>query len=185
MATQTLQNRPGRDSATAWLLQVQIRHVTASDLPALEWGGEFAHFRRVYADAYQRMVDGKSLLWVADLPGTGIIGQVFIQLTCDREELADGIRRAYLYSFRIQPTYRRAGLGTRVMQVVEADLVMRGFEFVTLNVAKTNTDALRLYYRHGYRIVAPEPGVWNYPDQYGVWHRVEEPAWRMEKKLID
>ena len=75
------------------------------------------------------------------------------------------------------------GLGTRIMQVVEEDLRQRGFEYVTLNVAKTNVDAQRLYYRHGYIVVAPESGIWNYPDQYGVWHRVEEPAWCMEKKL--
>src|SRR5512142_2058842 len=121
MVTQTVQNQPDLDVNNQWVSQVQIRAATAADLPGLEWDGEFSHFRRVYADAYQRMVDGKSILWVADLPGTGIIGQVFIQLTCDREELADGFCRAYLYSFRIRPPYRRAGLGTRVMQVVERD----------------------------------------------------------------
>ena len=183
MATQTLQNRYDLDLAGDWVSQVKIRQATASDLPALEWDGEFSHFRRVYADAFQRMANGKSVMWVADLPGMGIIGQVFIQLTCDRQELADGIQRAYLYSFRVRSGYRQAGLGTRIMQVVEEDLRQRGFEYVTLNVAKTNVDAQRLYYRHGYIVVAPESGIWNYPDQYGVWHRVEEPAWCMEKKL--
>jgi ribosomal protein S18 acetylase RimI-like enzyme len=183
MATQTIQNKPDLDIPPQWVSQVQIRPATLADLPGLEWDGEYSHFRRVYADAYQRMVDGKSVLWVADLPGTGIIGQVFIQLNCDRGELADGLDRAYFYSFRIRPAYRRAGLGTRIMQVVEKDLIQRGFRTVTLNVAKDNFDAQRLYLRHGYRIVAPEPGIWNYPDQYGIWHRVEEPAWRMEKEL--
>ena len=37
--------------------------------------------------------------------------------------------------------------------------------------------------RRGYYVVAPEPGIWSYPDEKGVWHRVEEPAWRMEKKI--
>ncbi len=183
MATQTIQNQPDLDVNHQWLARVQVRQMTAADLPDLEWDGEFSHFRRVYADAYQRMMDGKSVLWVADLPGAGIIGQVFIQLTCDREELADGSCRAYFYSFRIKAAFRNAGLGTRIMQVVETDLIQRGFNYVTLYVARTNDDAQRLYVRHGYRIVAPEPGIWNYPDQYGIWHRVEEPAWRMEKKL--
>ncbi len=184
MATQTIHHQPDLDVTPQWVSQVQIRHATAADLPGLEWDGEFSHFRRVYAEAFQRMVDGKSILWVADLPATGIIGQVFIQLTCDREELADGAGRAYFYSFRIRPLYRRAGLGTRIIRIVENDLIQRGFKYVTLNVAKTNIDAQRLYFRYGYRIVAPEPGIWNYPDQYGIWHRVEEPAWRMEKKLV-
>ncbi len=183
MATQTLQKRFDPGLTEDWVSRVKIRPVVASDLPALEWDGEFSHFRRVYADAFQRMANGKTIMWVADLPGTGIIGQVFIQLTCDRDELADGVHRAYLYSFRIRSAYRQAGLGTRIMQVVEKDLVQRGFEYVTLNVAKANVDAQRLYFRHGYYVVASEAGIWNYPDQYGVWHRVEEPAWRMEKKL--
>ena len=96
MATQTLQKRYAPGLQENWVSRVNIRSANASDLPALEWDGEFAHFRRVYADAFQRMANGKTIIWVADLPGTGIIGQVFIQLTCDREELADGMRRAYL-----------------------------------------------------------------------------------------
>lgn len=161
-----------------------VRHVVSDDLPKMEWEGEYTHFRRVYADAYQRMLRGYSLLWVAELPPVGLIGQVFIQLTCDRHELADGIERAYLYSFRVRPEYRGLGIGTKVMEVVEDDLRERGFYAITLNVARDNTRAQQLYVRRGYRVVAPEPGVWSYPDDKGIWHRVEEPAWRMEKVLV-
>ncbi len=166
-----------------WLEQVIVRPITEADLPDMEWDGEFAHFRRVYAEAYQRMLRGYTVLWVADLPGTGLIGQVFIQLVCDRPELADGDERAYLYSFRVRETFRGQGLGTLIMDVVEDDLRMRGFQYVTLNVARDNPRAQQLYLRHGYRVVAPEPGVWSYPDEKGIWHQVEEPAWRMEKYL--
>lgn len=171
------------DQAAAWLSVVKIRHLEIADLPGLEWDGEYAHFRRVYAEAYQRMERGLAVHWVADLPGHGIIGQVFIQLCCDRLELADGIRRAYLYSFRIRPAFRNQGLGTMMMNVIENDLRARGFNLVTLNVAKDNPSAQRLYRRLGYRVVAHEPGFWTYQDQYGEWHQVEEPAWRMEKKI--
>ena len=77
-----------------WVNQTIIRHVLQKDLPALEWGGEFAHFRRVYADAYNRALQGLSVLWLAELQPYGILGQVFIQLTCQRPELADGCERA-------------------------------------------------------------------------------------------
>ncbi|HZW02367.1 MAG TPA: GNAT family N-acetyltransferase, partial [Anaerolineaceae bacterium] len=113
------------------------------------------------------------------------IGQVFIQLICDRPELADGHRRAYLYSFRIRETYQNQGLGTRMLRHLEDDLHRRGFRAVTLNVAKDNPRALRLYEREGFTIVAHEPGEWSYPDHNGVWQRVVEPAWRMEKALDD
>ena len=68
-----------------------------------------------------------------------------------------------------------------MMQVVEADLRSRGFHWVTLNVARDNIRARDLYERIGYHVVAPEPGIWSYPDHNGVWHTIEEPAWRMEK----
>lgn len=149
----------------------------------MEWGGELKHFRRVYAEAYHHMVRGHSILWLAEHRGTGLIGQVFIQLICDRHELADGRDRAYLYSFRVRESYRGRGVGTRMMDVVEDDLAERGFQMVTLNVARDNPRAQQLYVRRGYRVVAPEPGIWSYPDENGVWHRMEEPAWRMEKHL--
>lgn len=168
---------------STWLFQVQIRVVQEQDLPGLEWDGEYTHFRRLYADAFERARLGRSVLWIAELPGKGVIGQVFIQLICDRPELADGIQRAYLYAFRVRREYRSQGLGTRIMDVVEADLKHRGFRWVTLNVARENLRARKLYERQGYWVVAPEPGQWSYPDEKGVWHTVEEPAWRMEKTL--
>ncbi len=162
---------------------VVVRQMVAEDLPELEWDGEYTHFRRVYADAFQRMRRGLSILWVAELPDHGLVGQVFIQLMCDRPELADGVERAYFYSFRVRECYRNQGIGSLIMDVVEADLRQRGFAYMTLNVARDNPRAQQLYLRRGFHVVAPEPGVWSYPDEKGVWHRVEEPAWRMEKQL--
>jgi ribosomal protein S18 acetylase RimI-like enzyme len=172
-----------QNSPAAWLNQVIVRIVNEADLPGMEWDGEFTHFRRVYAEAFQRMLRGYTVLWVAELPGFGLVGQVFIQLVCDRAELADGKDRAYLYSFRVRNSFRSHGLGTLIMDVVEDDLRLRGFQYVTLNVARDNPRAQQLYLRRGYRVVAPEPGIWSYPDENGMWHQVEEPAWRMEKVL--
>jgi ribosomal protein S18 acetylase RimI-like enzyme len=165
------------------LEDVVIRPARKSDLPALEWDGEFRHFRSVYANAYERMVNGTCMIWIAELPMTGLIGQVFLQLVSDRPELSDGWQRAYLYSFRIKPQYRNNGLGTSMVEVVESFLRVRQFSRVTLNVAKDNLSAIRLYKRLNYQIVAEEPGIWSYPDDEGKWHTIVEPSWRMEKLL--
>ncbi len=165
-----------------WLSQVKIRYLEEEDLPGLEWEGEFHHFRRVYAEAYKRHQAGLSVLWVAELNGI-MIGQVFIQLICDRPELANGEDRAYLYSFRVRPEYRSMGIGARMMEAVEDDLRERGFQWTTLNVARENRRAQRLYLRQGYRISAPEAGQWSYQDEAGMWHHMVEPAWRMQKRL--
>jgi ribosomal protein S18 acetylase RimI-like enzyme len=69
------------------------------------------------------------------------------------------------------------------MKTAEEDLRTRGFTQVTLNVGRENLQALHLYERLGYKIVAPEPGIWSYQDHEGKDHQVNEPSWRMEKEL--
>ncbi|HOW92157.1 MAG TPA: GNAT family N-acetyltransferase [Anaerolineaceae bacterium] len=160
-----------------------IRPMSADDLPGLEWNGEYTHFRNVYKAVYKRITHGTAEAWVAESPLHGIVGQVFLQLESDRAELADGWNRAYLYSFRIKPAYRNRGLGTKMMEILENYLISRHFNRLTLNVARDNLDAIRLYKRLGFQIVAEEPGVWSYIDHKGKWQTVEEPSWRMEKQI--
>ncbi|MBP8857971.1 MAG: hypothetical protein KBG60_08115, partial [Anaerolineaceae bacterium] len=69
-----------------FLSQLVIRPLEESDLPALEWNGEFKHFRKVYENAYRRMQTGKLAAWVVTLPEEGVIGQIFVQYICDRPE---------------------------------------------------------------------------------------------------
>lgn len=165
------------------LTMVKVRPVTAQDLPALEWDGEYTHFRRLYAEAYRRVVSGEAIMWMAELPEVGIIGQVFIHLRSERTELADGKHRAYLYGFRVRSQYQNLGVGTHMMKVVESDLEARGFRSVVLNVARDNPDAMRLYQRLGFRIIGADPGRWSYIDHMGKRVDVVEPAWRMQKNL--
>lgn len=173
-----------RPTQLEWLSLVVIRHLDSSDLPELEWGGEYVHFRRLFQDAYEYAQQGRSILWVADLSEKGVIGQLFIQLFSGRRELADGHNRAYIYGFRIKPAYRRAGLGQRMMEIAEQELISLGYQIVTLNVGQNNPDARRLYEKLGYKVVAGEPGRWSYIDHQGNRREVDEPAWRMEKRLF-
>ncbi len=167
----------------SFLSSVTIRYATRADLLALEWNGEYSHFRRLYRGIYQSSLEGKAVLWVAELKGVGIIGQLFVQLISVRQDLADGIQRAYIYGFRIMPAYRGHGLGTRMLRVAEEDLLKRGYRWVVLNVGRENVEARQLYERLGYRVVAAEPGRWSYLDDKGMLREVNEPAWRMEKEL--
>lgn len=166
-----------------WINNVIIRHLIFSDLPQLEWNGEYQHLRQVYLNAYKNRNQGKNILWVADLPKIGVIGQVFIQLNSIRKDLADGFFSAYLFAFRIKPEYRNAGLGTRIFSVVETDLIRRNFKEITLNVAKINEPAIRLYERLGFVISGSEPGEWSYRDHHNKLQKVCEPAWKMIKSI--
>ena len=162
---------------------ITIRPLVKADLRALEWEGEYQHFRNLFNDMYEKIQTGISRAWVVVNEENYMIGQVFLQLRSDRLELADGWNRAYLYSLRIRPQYRNKGIGGRMLQLVDDFLVTGGFTRVTLNVARDNLAAIRLYHRHGYKIVAEEPGIWSYPDDEGLWQTINEPSWRMEKIL--
>ena len=166
-----------------WLADIQYRTLVKDDLPALEWDGEYAHFRRLYREIYRSACQGRALMWVVTLPDKGLIGQVFVQLTSQRLELADGSSRAYIYGFRVKEAYRSAGVGSRLLQVVEADLGQRGFQQISLNVGQANDAARRFYERHGYQVVGAEAGRWHYLDEQGRRQEVHEPAWRMEKRF--
>jgi len=162
---------------------VKFRHAERKDLLALEWEGEFTHFRKLYRDVFHNAQAGEAIVWVAEHSGVKIIGQMFVQLDSMRSELANGKVCAYIYGFRIRRQFRSMGIGTRLLQIAEADLFARGYRKINLNVNRDNDDARRLYRRLGYRVVAAESGRWSYIDHQGRLRQVHEPAWRMEKSI--
>lgn len=167
----------------AWVDRLCFRFAEEDDLEAMEWGGEYRRYRRLYRDIWNNSLYGNALLWVVEVSGVGLIGQLFVQVSSGRRELADGKTRAYIYGFRIMPQYRGFGVGSRLMSLVEQDLYRRGFRTISLNVNRDNPKAKRLYERLGYRVVASEPGKWSYVDDRGVRRHVHEPAWRMQKTI--
>ena len=162
---------------------VCIRQANKDDLMRLEWDGEFTHFRRLYAETYMMVEQGKAVIWIAEVDADGLIGQCFVSLHGNRPELADGVIRAYIYGFRIRPEHRNHGVGTQIMYTVEEDLSKRGFRQVTLNVGKDNHNARRFYDRLGYNIIGSDPGRWSYIDNKGKRRDMHEPAWRMRKTM--
>jgi ribosomal protein S18 acetylase RimI-like enzyme len=160
-----------------------VRQASKKDLSALEWDGEYTHFRRLYEDTYLMVEQGAALIWVAEVNGTGLIGQCFVSLKRNRPELADGLERAYIYGFRVKPQYRNLGVGTQMMATIEDDLRERHFHQVTLNVGQENHKARRFYERLGYILVGTDPGYWSYIDDKGKRIDMHEPAWRMKKDL--
>jgi len=160
-----------------------IRQVEKADLPALEWGNAYLKYRRMFASLYRNAQTGKTLMWIIETPQHEIIGQAFVMLKSSERNAADGTSRAYIFALRVKTAWRNMGIGTHLMHFVEDDLCNRGYKYVTLNVAKDNPDALRLYERLGYQITGSRPGIWSYKDHEGKVQYVEEPAWRMRKRL--
>jgi ribosomal protein S18 acetylase RimI-like enzyme len=170
-------------SLNNWLSKVKIRQARQEDLVKLEWNGELTHYRRLFVEVFRYAINGDAIMWLAELDEHNIVGQVFVQINSQRWELADGYGRAYVYGFRVKDDYRNQGLGSMMMDFVEADLIERGFNIISLNVSQDNEGARRLYERLGYSVIAPDPGRWSYIDDKGQIRHVQEPAWRMQKKL--
>ena len=162
---------------------MRFRLAVEADLREMEWEGRYKRYRRVYKEVYQRASRGLALMWVAEMPAFGLVGQAFVQLKMRDRTCANGISRAYIHSFRVRPSLRSRGIGTALMAHIEQDLKARGFQEVTLNVAEDNPGGLRLYERLGYQIIKKIPGTWSYYDDRGKLQHVSEPGFRLMKAL--
>ncbi|MEJ2757651.1 MAG: GNAT family N-acetyltransferase, partial [Anaerolineales bacterium] len=165
------------------LANMRIRRAVEDDLREMEWEGRYKRYRRVYQEVFDRMLEGQAVMWVVELPSFGLIGQAFVQFKMHDSSSANGTTRAYMHSFRVRPGMRNQGVGTALMNYIEADLVQRGFQELTLNVAEDNPDAIRLYQRLGYSILKRISGRWSYFDNNGKLQQVAEPGYRLVKNL--
>ncbi|MEK6256027.1 MAG: GNAT family N-acetyltransferase [Chloroflexota bacterium] len=175
---------PSSTTQSGWLNNLEIRHLTSDDLVALEWDGEYTHFRRVYNQVYNRMRNGLALMWGADLQQVGLIGQAFVQFNrSSSPSIPNKSESAYIHSFRVKSSYRRMGIGSAIMDNIEGDLILRGYQSVSLNVSISNFSARSFYSHRGYSILESDPGEWSYYDDKGILRHMHEPGWRMSKDL--
>jgi ribosomal protein S18 acetylase RimI-like enzyme len=166
-------------------VEYRIRTLEEADLSALEWDGEYVRFRNLFRQAYEEMRGGVRLILILEhLQPPSVIGQIFIQWNSADPRLADGFARGYLYALRVKPEYRGRGLGTRLLQAAEQELLDRRMQAASIGVEKSNLRARALYERLGYRLIGEDPGRWSYIDHMGMKQNVSEPAWLMEKTLV-
>ncbi len=163
-------------------VEIVVREATPKDLPALEWDGEYRHYRRLFARAMEEAANGRRILLLAEIGGD-LAGQIFVQLTTRSAFASRGVRSAYLYAFRVKRANRSQGIGSQLLREAESRLAALGFERCVISVARTNRAARRLYERHGYQVFAEDSGEWSYVDHQGVVRNVSEPAYVLEKQL--
>lgn len=163
-------------------LEAFIRPAQEDDLPALEWGGEYRRYRRLYQRAMLEANQGRRALFVVEVGGE-IVGQIFVQFGYNRPELNDKSSTGYIQSFRIKPAFRNLGIGTRLIHQAEDVLRDRKFHRAVVAVAQENRAARRLYKRLGYTVFAEDPGQWSYVDDHGQLQYVSEPAYLLQKQL--
>jgi ribosomal protein S18 acetylase RimI-like enzyme len=159
-----------------------VRQATESDLEALEWEGEYTHFRPAYSFAMAETKRGRRLMLVAEQDQT-IIGQIFVQFEITASMGQGNGPAAYFYAFRVKPSHQNQGVGTRLLQEAEDRCRSRGLKRLLISVAKSNRPARRLYERFGFEHVDDDPGRWSYVDHEGQTRKVVEPSLVFEKQL--
>lgn len=163
-------------------LTLALRQLVKDDLKKLEWYGQYRHFRHIFQRSYREQLKGKRYLLVADCAAFPV-GRLFIRFNSSNPLIADGDRRAYLYSFQVMEMFRGKGIGTRLIQQAETILKQNHYQEASIAVAKDNAGALRLYRRHQYHVFGEDEGRWRYMDHRGRLRQVHEPCWLLAKRL--
>lgn len=157
-----------------------VRDVRATDLPALEWFGSYAHIRRMEEDNFRDVQAGAKLWLVAEV-NRFPVGHLKVNLRV--EDPLRGNPRGYIFALRILEPFQGLGIGTLLIRAAEKALRLRGFRYASIAVAKDNPRARRLYERLDYSIYREEVGRWQYVDLEGRLHRMEESEYLMDKPL--
>jgi [ribosomal protein S18]-alanine N-acetyltransferase len=71
----------------------------------------------------------------------------------------------HINTLAVAPAARRRGLATALLRHVMADAAASGATKATLEVRASNTAALALYGRHGFRVAATRPGYYVKPPE--------------------
>ncbi|HJS97050.1 MAG TPA: GNAT family N-acetyltransferase [Solirubrobacteraceae bacterium] len=80
----------------------------------------------------------------------GIVGYAFVRLDEGSDDTFRlGERHAELYSLSVGPAWRGRGIGTLLLDFVDAELASRGIRDLIISVMVGNSGAQRLYERRG------------------------------------
>jgi ribosomal protein S18 acetylase RimI-like enzyme len=165
-------------------LPVSIRHANRDDLRNLEWNEEMWSYRELFEQAYNDSLQNRRLMLIADVNGHAL-GRLFVQLCPGNFYYADGISRGYMYSFSVIAYLQGCGIGTRLIQVAETELRVRGFQWATIAVSVENPRARGLYERLGYEVFRKDNSHWTYHDPDGRLREVRETCWAMKKRVVN
>ncbi|MBR9806439.1 MAG: GNAT family N-acetyltransferase [Alphaproteobacteria bacterium] len=144
----------------------RFRLATPEDIRALTaLESSFPPEDRFSARTWRRLLKGNSAVLVSDSGETLTSAAVLL--------FRKGAQIARLYSITVAEAVRGTGLSSALLSECEDISRQRGCSHMRLEVRATNSRAIRLYERHGYRVMARAAAY--YPDG--------EDALRMEKPL--
>jgi ribosomal protein S18 acetylase RimI-like enzyme len=135
------------DLRPLWLA-LHEHHRSVSRLPLVE-DDELSWRRR--RERYRRWLErGEAFLLIAERQGSAPVGYALARLDDEPDDTwsADGAI-AELYSLSVAPEARGRGVGTALLDAVDAELEQRGVSALAVAVMVGNDAARRLYERRG------------------------------------
>ena len=155
-----------------------IRRVKKSDISALADILDPDVSTAQLEHRWQEDHDGHRVMLVAELDGE-VAGTV--SSTHHHSQLPESLRTLAL---DVGHAFRRQGVGTALIEAVEAKARREGLRSVNLEVALDNDAALHMYEGLGYQCLG-EPVVnrWTRLTEDGRCEEVEEASWVMVKEL--
>ena len=109
---------------------------------------------RVRGALYRTCLSGEGFALIAT-EGAVDLGYALVAISRDESFWADtwvvGERVAELESLAVVPEARGRGIGTRLLDAVDAELARRGIHDMVVGAVAQNVDAIRLYESRGFR----------------------------------
>lgn len=137
------------DLRALWLALHHHERTVAPDIPLLS-DDELSWQRR--RTRYLRWLEPEVGFLVVARTGAEIVGYAFVHIERGPDDTFPlGERYAELYSLSVAPDQRGNGVGTLLLDFVDAELASRGIVDLIVAVTVGNSDAQRLYERRGLR----------------------------------
>ena len=159
-------------------MALTIRRVRESDLSALTATLEPDVSAKQVNHRWQEDCDGYREMFVVELD-CEVVGTV--SSTHHHYQLPESLR---MLALDVGRAFRRQGVGTALIEAIEAKARREGLRSVNLEVAMDNHAALHLYEGLGYqRLGEPIVNRWTRLTDDGRCEKVEEHSWVLVKKL--
>ncbi|NIP58091.1 MAG: ribosomal protein S18-alanine N-acetyltransferase [Gemmatimonadetes bacterium] len=95
-------------------------------------------------------------LWVAELPGAGVVGYFVLWVAHEEGELAN---------LAVAPEHRRRGIGSALLDRVLERARDGGVRSLFLEVRVSNDEAVRLYEGRGFEVIAEREAYYDRPKE--------------------
>lgn len=97
-------------------------------------------------------------LFAAESDGN-VLGYIGVSTVCDE---------AYIMNVAVLPQYRGFGIGTKLLNFVSEYVFEHGCSFISLEVRKSNAEAVKIYEKLGYKTVGERKNFYSDPPEDGI-----------------